>query len=324
MSVHVLSRVIQGSRSSSTELVVMMLLADRAGDDGVCYPGMDTLARDARCDERHARRIIRKLAASGEIYVEHGGGRKQTNLYMVTVGLDADAIAGVLVRRFGMSVSDAMSTAIAIVARQNPDIYASVSGNENGDIHAQTRTSAPVFLETKTGTSTRETGTSTSETGTSRPPGPLYNHHEPSVIEDGASPPPSEPPAWYEDAHATPEPVHAPEPPTPRTLAQQPAIAMYRNAFLRFPPKAQMVWLAGQEITDLRRWRDVLTLWVGRGWSPTNISGMVDLYRNPARIQEQSAYRPASSSRTETARTRVERVAEGWDEWLADVTNGVA
>lgn len=127
--------------------------------------------------------------------------------------------------------------------------------------------------------------------------------------------------AWWEPeptVPAIPEPT-APVP-TVKTLAQQPVVAMYRDAFLRYPAKAQMSYLLAASVTDLRRWREVLDLWVGRGWSPTNLAGMVDLYNHPERIQELTSYRPTSAAPVRTApSTRTERVAPGWDEWMAEL-----
>ena len=136
--------------------------------------------------------------------------------------------------------------------------------------------------------------------------------------EEGAAEPPPVI-AWYE-AEPEPQPV-AEIPPAPvgtvKTLAQQPVIALYRDAFLRYPAKAQMSYLLAASVTDMRRWREVLDLWVGRGWSPTNLAGMIDLYRNPERIRELTSYRPPSPP-TNAAPSK-ERVAPGWNEWLEEL-----
>lgn len=135
--------------------------------------------------------------------------------------------------------------------------------------------------------------------------------------EEGAAEPPPVI-AWYE-AEPEPQPV-AEIPPAPvgtvKTLAQQPVIALYRDAFLRYPAKAQMSYLLAASVTDLRRWREVLDLWVGRGWSPTNLAGMIDLYNHPERIRELTSYRPPAAA---TPAKPTERVAPGWNEWLEEL-----
>lgn len=120
------------------------------------------------------------------------------------------------------------------------------------------------------------------------PPTPLALAPE-SVLENSIPEPQpvAPPPAWYEaDPEPPAPPVVVENIPTTRTITDTPVVALYRDTFLRFPPKAQMVWLLQQDVTDLRRWRDVLDLWLGKGWAPTNLNGMVDLYRNPNRINE--------------------------------------
>lgn len=49
------------------ELLVLIALANHAGDDGECWPSVTTLAREARLTEKHVRQCIRVLIAVGEI-----------------------------------------------------------------------------------------------------------------------------------------------------------------------------------------------------------------------------------------------------------------
>ena len=107
---------------------------------------------------------------------------------------------------------------------------------------------------------------------------------------EGAATPPQPPPTPQPEEVAfweTPEPETPAAPPTPRptvrSMADQPAIAMYRDAFLRTPGKPQMALIL-ENVNDLRVWRDVLSMWVGQTWKPTNVAGMIDLYQHPERI----------------------------------------
>lgn len=105
-------------------------------------------------------------------------------------------------------------------------------------------------------------------------------------------------------------------------MTAAPVIAMYRDAFLRYPSKPQMAYLLAAAVTDLRRWQDVLTVWVGKGWSPVNLAGMIDLYQNPERIRELTSYQPpgpATRSAAATTTKPTERVAAGWHEWLEEL-----
>lgn len=147
--------------------------------------------------------------------------------------------------------------------------------------------------------------------------------YDPSVdpsLEEGTAPP--SPPAAAQNDDAPwwgkdPEPAPPAAPtPTVKTLTQQPPIAMYRDAFMRYPSRPQMALIMAHGVTDLRRWREVLNLWVGFGWSVTNVAGMLDLYDHPERIAERRAPRqPAAQPRPS------QQVGEGWDEFVAAHTN---
>jgi len=150
---------------------------------------------------------------------------------------------------------------------------------------------------------------------------------DPSVEEGAvpAQPAAAEPAAWYEAD--PPAPTIPPTPPTVRSLTQQPPIAMYRDAFLRYPSKPQMALIMGHGIDDLRRWRAVLALWCGRGWSLTNIAGMLDLYDHPERLEDrQRPPQAATPARTAPPPTPGADPAwqQSWDEWIAEVSRPAA
>jgi hypothetical protein len=93
---------------------------------------------------------------------------------------------------------------------------------------------------------------------------------------------------------------------------------MYRDAFLRYPSRPQMTLIMAHGITDLRRWRAALTLWVGRGWAPTNIAGMLDLYDHPERLQERR--QPPQPQRTTPAAVSQSMPADLAD-WLHELSH---
>ena len=139
-----------------------------------------------------------------------------------------------------------------------------------------------------------------------------------------AQPAAAEPPAWYEAEPAQPSTPSTPSTtPTVKSLTAQPPIAMYRDAFLRYPSKPQMALIMGHGIDDLRRWRAVLALWCGRGWSPTNIAGMLDLYDHPERLEERQ--RPPAAAQRPTPAAPATPGADpawqqSWDEWIAELS----
>ena len=126
-----MNRVWETSTAKNSALVVMLALANRADEDGLCWPGVAYIARRARLEERQVQNILRQLAASGELYIAAGGGRSNTNLYFITCGLDAEQIASVLVERLDMLPLDAGSAAASITE--------TVQSSENGAIRVQKR-----------------------------------------------------------------------------------------------------------------------------------------------------------------------------------------
>lgn len=102
-----MNRVWETSAAKNSALVVMLALANRADEDGLCWPGVAYIAKRARLEERQVQNILRQLAASGELYVTSGGGRGNTNLYFITCGMSAEQIASVLVERLDMLPLDA-------------------------------------------------------------------------------------------------------------------------------------------------------------------------------------------------------------------------
>jgi hypothetical protein len=69
MSIKVSTAVWQGSRNKSGNLLVLLALADHANDQGFAWPRVPLLAREARLSQRHTRRCLNELAASGELEI---------------------------------------------------------------------------------------------------------------------------------------------------------------------------------------------------------------------------------------------------------------
>jgi len=117
MSIKIMDRVWRISSCEGSQLLLLLALADHANDEGVCWPGIPSLARKTRITERYARMLLRKLEASGEIYVALAAGRGNTNMYLITLGLSADEIAPILTKRFGKGKNKAEYLAQTIAKR---------------------------------------------------------------------------------------------------------------------------------------------------------------------------------------------------------------
>lgn len=81
---------------SGAKKLMLMAIADRCDDEGVCFPGVDTLAQKCCVEKRAAQSMITSLEKDGEIVVVVGKGTKTkhgpTNLYYMkryreTIGL---------------------------------------------------------------------------------------------------------------------------------------------------------------------------------------------------------------------------------------------
>ena len=176
-----MSRVWDSNRQSGTDLVILLALADRASEDGVCWPSLEALAERARlADTRHVRRILRKLEQQGEIYTIPGAGRGNTSLYLVCVGMTDQEIATVLIKRCNVPMGEAMRAAEQIETLRLTPTPVPIKP----DIPAQKGANSPSFVEAEKGASTREKGASTREKGARRPPGSVKNHQEPSEDDD--------------------------------------------------------------------------------------------------------------------------------------------
>ena len=64
---------------------VFLALIVRTDDNGLCWPGMETLAFDVGLSVSATRRNVARLVATGLVAVEVGGGRGHTNLYRLAV-----------------------------------------------------------------------------------------------------------------------------------------------------------------------------------------------------------------------------------------------
>jgi hypothetical protein len=57
------------------------------------------------------------------------------------------------------------------------------------------------------------------------------------------------------------------------------AVEAYREVRERYPNKAGMLLIDAAGITDLELWKKCVAVWIGRGYKPTNIDGMLSWYR---------------------------------------------
>lgn len=86
MSIHVLSWVLRNSDARLGPRLVLIVLADYAGEDGHgAYPSVDTIAREARLSRRAVQSALRTLVDEGLI-ADVGVSRFGTRIYDVLMG----------------------------------------------------------------------------------------------------------------------------------------------------------------------------------------------------------------------------------------------
>ena len=83
MSIKIMTRVWDNSKSKGSALLLLLALADYASEAGYCWPGITTLAGKTRLSERQVMRLIRQLEEAGELVCvrEH----RKPNRYWITV-----------------------------------------------------------------------------------------------------------------------------------------------------------------------------------------------------------------------------------------------
>ena len=78
-----MTQVWQHSRHKGGSLLLLLAIADFADDEGTAWPSITTLAAKARMSERNIQYALKELEQSGELTIQAGGGRSNTNLYKV-------------------------------------------------------------------------------------------------------------------------------------------------------------------------------------------------------------------------------------------------
>ena len=110
---------------------------------------------------------------------------------------------------------------------------------------------------------------------------------------------------------------------TPREMPQRrrakaetlsPAVQIYRDTACLTPTKAQRQLLDG--LGDLGLWRETVSYWIGRGWNPRNISGMLERY-NAALAEKEKAQRAREAAEREMEERRQQRRPITDEEWEA-------
>jgi len=93
--------VLDHSQTRGTARLLMVILADRADDDGFCWPGRDDIARRANVSaSNNVSRILQQACDLRELYIHERPG--YVNQYLVLPGQSLDDIQAAFDRRFSI------------------------------------------------------------------------------------------------------------------------------------------------------------------------------------------------------------------------------
>lgn len=130
MSFNAMAWASKQSTGSPTKKLILLMLADRANDEGYCFPSIDTIASDCELGTTAIKTNIKKLADAGFLRIERrkDGGAFMRNVYHLAVNCsDVSAQRGV-----GREVSMEPETPRDGVGRQ-------VSMGRSPGVHGQGR-----------------------------------------------------------------------------------------------------------------------------------------------------------------------------------------
>jgi hypothetical protein len=83
MSNQAINWALSDTKTKGSERIVLLVLANRANDKNQCWPGFDSISRDAKISRRQVIKIIKRLESLGIITIQHrsDGPKNITNFY---------------------------------------------------------------------------------------------------------------------------------------------------------------------------------------------------------------------------------------------------
>jgi hypothetical protein len=88
MSIKIMTRVWEQSKQGSSQLLLLLAIADNANDSGFAWPGQEYLAKKIRMNKKSIPRLAKKLQEAGELFVHNRADEGKVTQYIVTVGMD--------------------------------------------------------------------------------------------------------------------------------------------------------------------------------------------------------------------------------------------
>jgi len=113
-----LTAVWEHSTQKGTKLLALLSLADRADNDGYCWPSHKDTAQRARSKRTYVLSILPEIEKAGELYIHRDKREGKTYQYLVIVGMTADEIKAAMKKRFKYSAEDINNKVSVLLTRQ--------------------------------------------------------------------------------------------------------------------------------------------------------------------------------------------------------------
>src|SRR3990167_3464596 len=89
MSIKLMTRVFDESKSKGNSRLILLALCDTANDDGECYPSVAHIARKAAVSEKIARIYLKAYRTIGLLHISprFKSGRQTSSLYQINTSM---------------------------------------------------------------------------------------------------------------------------------------------------------------------------------------------------------------------------------------------
>lgn len=157
MSLKRMSAVWDESKASGSTLLLLLAIADNASDDGLAWPGIETLVKRSRLGKRAVIKQLKRIEDMGELRIFRRAG--QHNFYIVDIGLtdeQRDSAIETLSKKVGVSVEEITSELCAPVITSSPTGEPQFTSTDGSGEPQDTTTGEPQTTRSVIGTVSKD------------------------------------------------------------------------------------------------------------------------------------------------------------------------
>lgn len=289
--------------------LILLVLADAANEDGVCWPSIATIARRAGLDVRNTKRYLHDLARLGEITIDATAGPRGSHRYALRLGGNSTTPAArpPAPARVKITTPPVVELPPEPVVELPPKLtckkqeltHTTCAGSADAAARAPGATPSTPGRPDSTPDAIRDSGNeSIPPAATAHPP---RLHQQPATPETPHNPTPAMPPAQNEPQEPVQrvrqqamfgQPEHAG---TKHASTRHPAVAAYvqaRQAHTgkRATPQPGVRDVIAQAVGDdpahVATWQQAVQRWLLSGYNPENADGMLHWWESGAWQQQ--------------------------------------